>query len=37
MSLSDGAALASVALIFAWVIWVMVHGPEEAEDDAEDN
>ena len=36
MSLSDGAALASVALIFAWVIWTLAHGPEDA-DDAEDN
>jgi hypothetical protein len=37
MGLSDGAALASVALIFVWVIWTLVHGPKEAGDDAEDN
>ena len=32
MGLSDGAALVSVALIFVWVVWTLVHGPKVSDD-----
>ena len=32
MSMTDGAALFFVALIFVWVVWTLYHGPDVEEE-----